>query len=130
MESLNIILLFVAIIVSMLCIILFFKVWGMCNSVKRIERILRGESVKTPVEALIYERATNSPTFDAHLRDAVYLDLKAACYAVSDQQQEEDYNKSFMYWVDLCKRYGWIFPELLKDCTTAELFKQKFFYNK
>ncbi len=36
MDSLNIILLVVAIIVSMLCIILFFKVWGMCNDVRAL----------------------------------------------------------------------------------------------
>lgn len=112
------------ILATVLSIILFFKVWGMCNDVRYMKKQAEERADKIRKDELIYLSRTNDPAFEKMLLRAIYNDLYA------QHLREEDvaswYKYTFSYWVKECKSNNWQFPEILAELDTIEKFNAVF----
>lgn len=107
----------IAIICAILGIILFFKVWGMCNNVKQIHEHLTTVSKGCGLNELIYLWETKSPKFKEALSRRIYVDLT---------ENVKYYTYSFEEWKKLCELFGWEFPKEFAECDTFDKFKYRF----
>lgn len=109
---------------SVLCIILFFKVWGMCNDVDAIRKTLKCAEI-APSE-LIFSASTNDPTFKEKLARAIFNDLRNVSRDCGYYDWEDVYKHRLNSWVELCKEQGWEFPEVIADKKTHKEFRDYF----
>lgn len=121
----EIIMAIVSLVCSILTILLFFKVWCMCNDVEAIKK--KYVDTKILPSELIFLHSTNDPSFDKMLARAIYNDLCSVFrdYGYTDER-EEAFPKRHQYWVELCAEQGWQFPELLADKKTYKEFRDFF----
>lgn len=109
---------------SVLCIILFFKVWGMCNDVDAIRKTLKCGEIQ-PSE-LIFSASVNDPTFKEKLARAIFNDLRNVSRDYEHFEWEEKYAKRYKFWEELCKEQGWQFPEVFSGKKTNKEFRRIF----
>lgn len=114
----------VSLVCSILTIILFFKVWGMCNNVSAIKKRLENSEI-LPSE-LIFLAETNDASFDKMLAKAIYNALRNVSRDFEYSDWEDGYKKRYKYWVELCSEQGWQFPEFFADKKTCKEFRDYF----
>lgn len=114
----------VSLVCSILSIILFFKVWGMCNNVSAIKKRLESSEI-LPSE-LIFLAETNDASFDKMLAKAIYNALRNVSREFDYDDWEDIYKKRYKYWVELCAEQGWQFPEFFADKKTCKEFRDYF----
>ena len=109
---------------AILSIILFFKVWGMCNDVRYMKARVEVREEKIQKDELIYLHRTNDPTFEKMLMRAIYNDLYAQ--HLREEDEASWYKYTFDDWVKVCKSNNWQFPEVLAELDTIEKFNNLF----
>lgn len=108
-------------VLAILHIILFFKVWRMCNDVRAIREESKRPTVKSISELLFMSR-TNDPRFRDELLYAIYIEL----YDEAIKEHSLDYSTVFSRWVRICRYNNWQFPELLEGLDTSDKFLKVF----
>lgn len=109
---------------SVLCIILFFKVWGMCNDVDVIAKTLK--SAEIPPSELLFLASVNDPTFKDKLARAIFVDLRNISRDYEYYDWEKEYVKHYKFWEELCNEQGWQFPEAFAGKKTNKEFRVSF----
>lgn len=120
---LTIIISLVSVIAAVLQIILFFKVWRMCNKVKRISEKL--ESYAT-IDDLIFLSQKKSPRFMDELERTVYNDLYRVFFDDDIFLVANAYAATYDRWLKRCSTLGWEFPEVLQNLPQYTDFSKKF----
>ena len=113
---------FASIIGAALSIILFFKVWGMCNNVGEIKKQLRGTNAVTTDE-LVYLHKIGDPSFPNALKRTIYEDLLAQ---TKRSLSEAWYASRFKMWRETCEANEWDFPTIFAEADTSAKFKEIF----
>ncbi len=114
----------VSLVCSILSIILFFKVWGMCNDVDAIAKTLK--SAQIPPSELIFLASVNDPTFKEKLARAIFNDLRNVSRDYDYTDWEKEYAKHYKFWEELCNEQGWQFPEAFAGKKTNKEFRNYF----
>ena len=122
----DVIVFIISAVFSVLSIILFFKVWGMCNDVREMR--LRSDEKKGAVspEELTFLYRTNHPTFTDTLVRTIYLDLYIQYRRDNRKEADEWYQFKYGEWVKMCKNNGWEFPVQFVDVDTLDKFENVF----
>lgn len=109
-------------VLAILQIVLFFKVWRMCNDVRAIrDESKRPYTVKSTSDLLFMSR-TNDPRFRDELLYAIYIEL----YDEAIEGHSLDYSTVFRSWERICRYNNWQFPELLEGLDTTDKFLKVF----
>lgn len=116
----------IAVVVAILQIILFFKLWGMCNNVKKLTKQIE-DNATISIDDLLHMWHTKSPDFEKKLEERIYRDLKELFATVYyPQQLPGAYQIRREVWQQRCEAFGWEFPESLRDLPTVEDFSAKY----
>lgn len=105
MEEFAVLLIIAIIVIAILSIILFFKVWGMTNNVKKIKEHLLTSSYSKSI--ILREIKKQNPHIDAILFDAMWSVLEDLYLNVS----EPNYKAKIEYFKKLYEQAGVPFPE-------------------
>lgn len=129
MDKLAIIITLVSLVAGVLQIILFFKVWGMCNNVASMnEDALRKHTTLT---TLIFLHNTKNPAFEQELIKRIYDDMVYIDSAYSsDGDKSRAYDKFYATWENRCEYYKWEFPESLRVHKTWDSFVRSYLYQR
>lgn len=127
MNALSIIITLISVVAGVLQIILFFKVWGMCNDVADMkEDTLRQQTTLT---SLIFLHKTKNPAFEQELVKRIYDDMVWIDeYYSSDEYKSRAYDKCYAMWESRCEYYKWEFPESLQAHKTWDSFVRAYLY--
>ena len=120
---------FITLIAGVLQIILFFKVWGMCNDVDKINKHQAKKEEPADMDKLIFLSKTNSPSFATELTNKIYCDFQQSRYdGYYTHETHAIYEKSYAKWTKRCEYYGWEFPTIFRECDTWEKFSKKYLF--
>ena len=114
----------ISVICSLLTIILFFKVWGMCNDVDAIREKFVYPTIT--ISELRFLDSIKDPSFDKMLARAIFDDLRNVFREVDYSEWGIMYDKHYKKWNELCASQGWQFPEFLTDKKTYKEFRDFF----
>lgn len=120
--EMEIIIIFAYIVGAGLSIILFFKVWGMCNDVRDLKKQLRGVDAVSATE-LVYLCKMGDPSFSSVLKRTIYEDLLAQ---TKKGESEAWYASQFKMWKETCEANRWEFPTIFAEADTASKFWEIF----
>lgn len=109
-------------VLAILHIILFFKVWRMCNDVRAIREESKRPYTAKSISELLFMSRTNDPRFRDELLYAIYIEL----YDEAIKEPSRDYSTLFSSWERLCRYNNWQFPELLEGLDTSDKFLKVF----
>lgn len=115
----------IAVVVAILQIILFFKLWGMCNNVKKLTKQIE-DNATISIDDLLHMWHTKSPDFEKKLEERMYRDLKDTFAVYYPPQIPAAYEGAYERWQQRCEAFGWEFPESLRDLPTVEDFSAKY----
>lgn len=107
METTSLLLVVIMMIFGILQIILFFKVWGMTNNVKKIKDKIISPSISTSI--IRREIKKKNPKIDNMLFDAMWDDLEFVWE--NRYKYDTNYPKHVEYWKELYEQAGVVFPE-------------------
>lgn len=112
----------ISLIAVVLQIILFFKVWRMCNDVRAIREESKRPYTVNSIPDLLFMSRTNDPRFRDELLYAIYIEL----YDEAIKGHSLDYSTVFSSWEGICRYNNWQFPELLEGLDTRDKFLKVF----
>lgn len=109
-------------VLAILHIILFFKVWRMCNDVRAIREESKRPYTAKSISELLFMSRTKDPRFRDELLYAIYIEL----YDEAIKEPSRGYSTLFSSWERLCRYNNWQFPELLEGLDTSDKFLKVF----
>ena len=115
----------VSIVAAVLQVILFFKVWAMCNNVKEIKGNFLED--KVTMDQLIYLSSVRDPKFSQTLQTAIYKSLYSVYKNYDDFVRDNAYETVYKRWEVRCNYYKWEFPEVFADAKSFNDFKKFLF---
>ncbi len=110
----------IVVVCSVLSIILFFKVWGMCNNVDKIVNQIGNKKIE--IDELIYLSKTNDPTFNTKLHKAIYDDLYRVYKMIEVVDEDSEIDKIRAKWEARCRYYSWQYPTVFAEVKTYNDF--------
>ena len=113
MEALQVILVVILFIWSILCIILFFKVWGMCNDVSSILEILMRKEYDDVQEPTPTKQRVSTPSPTPKKKQAIVANPPK-----KESKTDEDNQDNMMAFNDDCL-------VLFKQCKSREEFENR-----
>lgn len=128
MDTLSIIITLVSVIASVLQIVLFFKVWGMCNNITTINMRLHAAD-KITMNDLIKVSKINKSLFEENLYYAIHKDFASINYSDIDIDKSNKYKDTYTKWEKRCSHYGWQMPVELSQCDTWNKFCTKYLFS-
>ena len=122
----NEVILIVYIVFAVLSIILFFKIWRMCNDLHMLK--LRSDEKRGDIsmDELMFLYRTNTPAFSDTLLRMVYHDLYSQYRRDNRNEAAEWYQFKYNEWVKLCSNNGWEFPAAFVGVDTLDKFEEVF----
>jgi hypothetical protein len=110
---------------SILSIILFFKIWGMCNNVSAIRKKMEAEEFSC--SEIIFRSSINDPSFDKVLAKAIFNSFRSIYRDYDVYEWQTVYEERYRLWSELCQEYGWQFPNIFADMKLYQDFRNYFY---
>lgn len=114
----------VSLVCSILSIILFFKVWGMCNNIAAMRKLSEQTEIKS--SELVFLSITNDPEFEKTLARAIFNSFRFITRDFEVSEWNKTYEARYKYWRELCKKQGWQFPKAFEGILVYREFRDKF----
>lgn len=117
-------LLIIYLIVGIISLAFFLKLWAMCSDVETIKKHI---SHSHSLSSLVFLKKTNPIEFEKRLERRIFDDLmEIVLEGDKVGRDSRRYEMVYTTWNKRCKYYGWGFPALLRDLDKLDKFCEAF----
>lgn len=117
-------LLIIYLIVGIISLAFFLKLWAMCSDVETIKKHI---SHSHSLSSLVFLKKTNPIEFEKRLERRIFDDLmEIVLEGDKVGRDSRRYEMVYTTWNKRCKYYGWGFPALLCDLDKLDKFCEAF----